>query len=146
MHLSPEALVESWRPLFERAYARDPANARAQSFDEYWRWVKTYLLVGGSGQPGWLSQVETITSRVAGAPEAQRLREALHRVGQLIAAEWSKERAFRKVHSTPWQGRPNLLELGRRLQQAAGRDRGDGQALEIALAEIERDLEAALGR
>jgi hypothetical protein len=144
MQQSAETLVESWKPFFEQAYARDAANARAQSFDEYWRWVKIYLLAGGSGQPGWMSQVESIVSRVAGAPGHEVLRETLYRIGRLVAAEWSKERAYRKIHSTPWQGRPNLVELGRRLQGAAGRDRGEGQALEAALAEIERDLEAAL--
>ena len=138
------AIVESWKPYFVKEYERDRRNAGAQPFDEYWRWAKTFLLAGGSGQKGWMDQVESLVSRIGDGPARQRLRETLYRLGQRIAGEWSKESAYRKVYSTPWQGRPNLIELGRRLQRASGRDRGDGVAIEAELAQLESELEAAL--
>jgi hypothetical protein len=47
------------------------------------------------------------------------------------------------MYSTPWQGRPNLMELGRRFQRAMANDKGNGAAIELAVAEIEAELIAA---
>lgn len=137
------ALVESWKPFFVAEYERDGRNQRRQSLDEYWRWVKSLLLEGGSGFRGWMDQVDEIMARVRDAEARERLREMLYRVGRLIAAEWSKDSACRRMYSTPFQGRPNLMDLGRRLQRAAARDAGDGAAIELAVAEAEAELIAA---
>jgi hypothetical protein len=137
-----EALVDSWRPYFAAAYARDPLNAQRQSFDEYLRWVHTYLLVGGSGQAGWLDQSADILSKVRDAASRQRVDELLQQLGKTIAAEWSKDSACRKIYSTPWQGRPNLLELGRKLQHATRHENSDGRELEATLASVIADLRA----
>ena len=138
------ALVESWKPYFLAAYQRDQRNARRQTFDEYWRWVTTFLLVGGSGYDGWLAQTAAALARVRDDAVKQRLSERGAQLGQRIAAEWSKDSAFRKVFSNPFQGRPNLLDWGLKIQRAARDERGDGRALEAALAGIEADLDAAL--
>ncbi|MBK9715794.1 MAG: hypothetical protein IPO81_31595 [Kouleothrix sp.] len=141
-----EALVDSWRPHFADEYRRDSCNQRRQTFDEYWRWVKTYLIAGGSGFNGWMDQVEELAARVEDAAARARLREMLHRLGRTIAAEWSKDSACRKMYSTPWQGRPNLMDLGRRLQRAMASDRGDGATIELAVAELEAELLVAFRR
>jgi hypothetical protein len=141
-----DALVESWKARFAAEYERDDCNKRRQTLDEYWRWVRNLLLEGGSGFKGWMAQVEDLASGVGDAEAQVRVREMLYRVGRLIAAEWSKDSACRKLFSTPWQGRPNLLELGRRFQRAMARDTGDGAAIELAAAEIEAELLGLLGK
>jgi hypothetical protein len=136
------ALVESWRPYFIAAYARDACNLQRQTLDEYLRWVHTYLLVGGSGQAGWLAQSAAILSGVRDAASRQRIDELLQQLGKTIAAEWSKDSACRKIYSTPWQGRPNLIELGRKLQHATRRASGDARELEAMLSSLIADLRA----
>jgi hypothetical protein len=139
------ALVDSWKPYFLAEYQRDERNARRQTFDEYWRWVKTFLLVGGSGYEGWLAQTAAALSKVRDDAARQRLSDHAAQSGKRIAAEWSKDSACRRIFSNPFQGRPNLLDWGRKIQRAARDDQGDGRALAAALASIEADLDAALG-
>jgi hypothetical protein len=136
-------LVDAWQPYFLAEYDRDECNRRKQTPDEYWSWVKNLLLDGGSGFKGWMEQVEELAEGVKNVESRQRLRVLLYRVGRLVAAEWAKDSTCRKMFSTPWQGRPNLMELGRRLQRAAARDKGDGAAIELAVAEAEAELIAA---
>jgi hypothetical protein len=144
--VDPQALVESWKPYFVAEYQRDPSNARRQTFDEYWGWAKTFLLVGGSGYPGWLAQTATALAGVRDAAARQRLGGRAAELGKQIAAEWSKDSACRKIFSNPFQGRPNLLDWGRRIQRAARDEQGDGRALEAVLESIERELGGALRR
>ncbi|KPV49242.1 hypothetical protein SE17_33740 [Kouleothrix aurantiaca] len=136
------ALVASWRPAFEALYARDAQNARRQPFEEYWRWVQTYLLEGGAGNPGWLAQRTTLLARVRDAEARARLAPQLEVLGRAIAGEWAKDSATRRIHSTFLQGRPNLMSWGRALETAARRDTGDGQAIEAAVRAIQAELDA----
>ena len=145
-HADPAALVEAWRPFFSAEYTRDQRNAQRQSFDEYWRWVTSFLLVGGSGYPGWLEQTNSAVAGIRDQSARQRMRERSWELGKRIAAEWSKDSACRKIYSNPFQGRPNLLDWGRSIQRAARGDHGDGRALERALESINADIDAALRR
>lgn len=140
-----EQLLESWRAEFRAAYDADPRNAALQSFDEYWRWVTTFLLTGGVAQPGWLDQVEGAVRLVSDEATSDRLRVRLHAVGKAIAAEWSKHARRRRIYSTPLQGTPNLQSWGVYLQRASAREEGDGAAIESMLLRIERDVSDALG-
>jgi hypothetical protein len=142
----PAALIEAWRPFFSAEYARDQRNAQRQSFDEYWRWATTFLLVGGSGYPGWIEQTRRAVAGVRDQPARQRLIERALELGKRIAAEWSKDSACRKIYSNPFQGRPNLLDWGRAIQRAARGDQGDGRALERALEGISAEIDSALRR
>jgi len=140
-----ERLIDSWKSEFKTAYDRDSHNGTRQSFDEYWKWVKVFLVTGGAGQSGWLGQADGLTRRVRDDAARATLRDRLHTLGKTIGAEWSKEGRVRRIHSTALQGSPNLAEWGRALQRSAASERGDGAALEEAIARIERDIEAALG-
>jgi hypothetical protein len=141
-----EALVESWRPYFVAEYERDSCNTRRQTFDEYWRWVKTFLLVGGSGHAGWLAQTTSAVANVRDEAAKQALSARSQTIGKQIAGEWAKDSACRKIYSNPLQGRPNLLDWGRKLQRAASRDRGDGHEIAAALKAVESEFEAASSR
>ena len=143
-HPDPAALVESWRPFFSAEYMRDQRNAQRQGFDDYWRWVTGFLLAGGSGYPGWLEQTSSAVARIRDRSTRQRIIEHSWELGKRIAAEWSKDSACRKIYSNPFQGRPNLLDWGRKIQRAARDDQGDGQALERVLSSINAEIDAAL--
>jgi hypothetical protein len=140
-----ERLLESWKADIRAVYDADARNAASQSFDEYWRWVVTFLVTGGAGQRGWLDQVDQALGRVSDEAVASRLRARLLASGRAIAAEWAKKGRHRRIHSTALQGKPNLQDWGTRLQRASTRDQGDGVAIEDALFRIEEDVRAALG-
>jgi hypothetical protein len=142
----PAARVELWRPFFSAEYARDQRNAQRQTFDDYWRWVRGFLLVGGSGYSGWLEQTTRAVAGVRDPSARQRLIERSWQLGKRIAAEWSKDSACRKIYSNPFQGRPNLLDWGRNIQRAAREDQGDGITLARVLDRIDADIDAALRR
>lgn len=139
-----EQLVESWRQEFQAAHGADPKNASRQPFEDYWNWVKVFLVTGGAGQRGWLEQGDEVLRAVKKASTSQVLLERLQTIGKAIAAEWAKENRARRIYSTFLQGTPNLAEWGKQLQRAAAADAGDGVAIAQALDGIERDLRKAL--
>jgi hypothetical protein len=140
-----DELVDSWIQDFRNAHDSDQGNAARQSFEDYWAWVKVFLVTGAAGQRGWLDQGEVVLRGVRDAAGAEELRGRLRTIGTTIAAEWAKDSRARRIHSTILQGSPNLMDLGRRLQRAAGEDSGNGGAIRLALDAIERDVSAALG-
>ena len=141
-----EEVVDSWRDDFRVAYQEDSRNAARQSFDDYWAWVQVLLVTGGAGQRGWLEQGDDVLRGVRDGAVVARLRDRVRTIGKVIAGEWAKESRLRRIHSTLWQGSPNLSAWGGRLQRAAADDSGDGTAIGRALDEIEADVRAALGR
>jgi len=140
-----DELVNSWIQDFRSAHDSDPGNAARQSFEDYWGWVKVFLVTGAAGQKGWLDQGEEVLRGVRDAAGADELRGRLRTIGTAIAAEWAKDSRSRRIHSTMLQGSPNLMDLGRRLQRAAAGDAGNGGAISLALDAIERDVHTALG-
>ena len=139
-----DELVDSWIQDFRNARDSDRGNAARQSFEDYWAWVKVFLVTGAAGQRGWLDQGEVVLRGVRDAAGAGELRGRLRTIGMTIAAEWAKDSRARRIHSTILQGRPNLQDLGSRMQRAASRDEGDGAVIEDALVRIEEDVNAAL--
>jgi hypothetical protein len=139
-----EKLVEAWREEFRGVHRGDARNAARQAFDDYWSWVKVFLVAGGAGQRGWLDQGEQVLRGVRDPAAAEALRERLRALGKTIAAEWAKDKGVRRIHSTFLQGSPNLGSWGSQLQRAAASDTGDGRAIGRALAAIERDARTAI--
>lgn len=132
--------------MFREAHAQDARHVERQPFDDYWSWVKTFLVTGGAGQRSWLAQADAIVARVRDAGAARALRDRVHALGKAIAAEWAKPARYRRIHSTFFQGSPNLQAWGRRLEQAAARDAGDGKAIREAVEAIEREVDETLRR
>jgi hypothetical protein len=139
-----EQLVESWKTDFEKAHGADPKNAARQPFEDYWNWIKVFLITGGAGQRGWLEQGDEVLRAVKRTAAAEDLLGRLRTIGRGIAAEWAKENRSRRVYSTFLQGSPNLAEWGKQLQRAAAADAGDGVAIGKALDAIERELRQAV--
>lgn len=140
-----DRLVDSWIEEFRAVHAGDDRNAARQPFDDYWRWVKVFLVTGGAGQRGWLDQGEEVLRGVRDAAAFDELRRRVRAIGKTIAADWAKQSRHRRIHSTMLQGSPNLYDWGRLLQRAAAADTGDGAAIGRALDAIEGDVRSALG-
>lgn len=137
-------VVDSWIDEFRQQYQADARNAARQTFEEYWGWVRSFLVEGGAGQRGWLQQGDDVLGRVGDAATARELRARMQDIGKAIAAEWAKQSRYRRIHSTLLQGSPNLFDWGQRLKKAASEDTGDGASLARALDAIERDVRKAL--
>ncbi|MFN8566763.1 MAG: hypothetical protein U0Z44_04415 [Kouleothrix sp.] len=122
--LNDDALVESWRPYFEAEYARDPAQHHAPALRRCWRWVKTYLLDGGSGYPGWLPQ-GALLAQVRDARRRGRGWRRCCTIPASIAGEWAKKTAQMPYYllDLPAGAGPNLMEWGRTLQRRRPRHR-----------------------
>jgi len=135
-------IVDSWMDEFRTAHGSDARNAARQPFEDYWSWVKVFLVTGGAGQRGWLAQGDAALRGVRDAAAAAALRDRVHAIGKAIAAEWSKDSRYRRIHSTMLQGSPNLATWGAQLQRAAASDTGDGAAIGRVLDAIERDVGA----
>jgi hypothetical protein len=139
-----DPIVDTWIDDFRKSYEDDARNAARQPFEEYWGWVKAFLVSGGAGQRGWLDQGEEVLRRVGDSSARDDLRRRVHALGRTIAAEWAKQSRHRRIHTTLLQGSPNLQDWGRRLDRAAAKETGDGVSIEQALDAIERDLQKAL--
>ena len=134
--ITPEQLLETWKPHFHAAYERDQQNAARQSFDEYWYWVHVFFISGGAGVPGWFAQIEDLLRNIVDEAQRDLFQARLEQLGIIIASEWAKHARTRRIYSTRWQGRPNLQEWGRRLQAAANQH---GGVLEHELNVIEHE-------
>ena len=141
-----DELVDSWMDEFRAAHEDDSRNAARQPFEDYWTWVRAFLVAGGAGQRGWLNQGEQVLRGVRDAAIAEQLRGRVRTIGKAIAGEWAKDGSRRRIHSTLLQGSPNLYDWGRQLKRAAAGDPGDGSAIGRALDAIERDVRAAIDR
>lgn len=137
-------VVDSWIDEFREQYQADARNAARQPFEEYWGWVRSFLVTGGAGQRGWLQQGDDVLQKVGDAAAARALRGRVQDIGKAIAAEWAKHSRYRRIHSTMLQGSPNLFDWGQRLKRAAADETGDGASIARALDAIERDVRKAL--
>ena len=111
--------------FFRQRYEQDAANKAKQSWSDYHGWVKTFY----AGKtfppvPGWAAREKEL---VAKAPEA---RGEIDRVGKVIASEWAKDNAVRKVSTG------DLQAWGRRFSDAARTHDG----LIAALHEVEEEM------
>lgn len=116
--------------FFRSRYEADATNRSKQSWKDYQEWVRVFY----EGKrfppvPGWASREQEIVGRLP-----SHARGALHprltETGRLLASEWAKDNAVRKV------GTGDLQAWGKRFGDAAK----DPAALEAALAEVQAEL------
>lgn len=115
--------------FFQHAYASDKANAAKQSLKEYLEWVRTFY-EGKRFPPvsGWRGRETEILARLTDAQRAHVAQPLAH-VGRLLAAEWAKDNAVRKVSTS------DLQAWGARFKDAKSAD-----ALLAALHEVEAEI------
>ena len=117
-------------PFFRAKYDADKANQAKQSWDEYRKWVARFY-EGQRFPPiaGWADREKDL---VAKAPAA---RAQIESVGRLIAAEWAKDNAVRKVSTS------DLQTWGGQFKDAAK----DPAAMLAALQSVEKEIAKRTG-
>lgn len=118
---------------FRARYDADDKNRARQSWGEYSDWVRTFY----DGKrfppvPGWSARERDILAAVPVASRDAAAR-ALAETGRVIAAEWAKDNAVRRV------GTDDLKAWGKRFSDASR----DVQRLMDALDEVRRKIELA---
>lgn len=120
---------EAW---FRHRYDADAHNKAKQSWKEYHEWVRVFY----EGKrfppvPGWRSREEDILKKL---PHDARVhvRPRLDETGRILAAEWAKDNAVRKVSTS------DLQSWGKRFGDAAH----DPARLEAALDEVRHELKS----
>lgn len=112
-------------PFFQQRYEADAANKARQSWKEHQDWVRTFY-EGKRFPPvaGWRERERDLVARAPGA------REQVERVGRLLASEWAKDNAVRKVSTS------DLQAWGKRFSDAAK----EPAALVAALTQVEEEM------
>jgi len=111
--------------FFRQKYDADKANQAKQSWDEYRKWVARFY-EGQKFPPiaGWAEREKDLVAKAP--PQKPRIEE----VGRLIAAEWAKDNAVRKVSTS------DLQTWGGQFKDAAK----DPAKLEAALAQVQAEV------
>jgi hypothetical protein len=124
---------------FRKVYDADAANRRNQTWDDYWSWVRQFY-EGNLFSQGWTRQSETLTAKVRDAGAKNKLRASLDDLGRIVAGEWSKDNSVRRINTN------DLSSYGQRLQNAAKRDDGTGQAIRTEMDAIRKVVDQRLKR
>ena len=119
-----EPRPEDFRPYYDR----DAANRGRQTWEQYWKWVRSFY-AGNFFTRGWNDRASWLVENIRSEAERDRLRTELNAMGREIAADWAKDYDTRTIDSA------DLLTWGKMMEKA--RDRDDGMG-----AEIDRTLEA----
>ena len=137
----PPATAAEWyvpkEEDFRTEYNRDTANQAKESWPEYWSWVKKFY-DGDFFTRGWTKQGKGLLEAVRTERARDELRAALNDLGRRVAAEWSKDNGVRKIDTA------NLLQFGKRLQEAKARDDGSGSSVRAAVDKVRADVDARL--
>ncbi len=116
--------------FFRAKYDADKANQAKQPWAEYQKWVQRFY--EGQRFPPIAGWAEREKDLVAKAPQARGQIEA---VGRLIAAEWAKDNAVRKVSTS------DLQAWGSQFKDAAK----DPAKLVAALQEVQAEVAKRTG-
>ena len=121
---------------FQRSYQSDPHNQVSQSEQEYLDWVISFYQGSLLYPTGWLD-VEAAILTIA-TPQERRLEYLrLRDLGALIAAEWSKHNAVRRIDN-------RLLSLWGSMLQLAPAAEQLSRYIEVIGADIEQILQGTL--
>lgn len=120
--------------FFRGRYDADAANRAKQSWKEYADWVRSFY----EGKrfppvPGWVDRQRGLLKPLAPSDQ-QRMGPQIEEVGRILAAEWAKDNAVRKVSTS------DLQAWGKRFGDAR-----DAAALEKALAEVRAEVARRTG-
>lgn len=110
--------VDDFRP----EYDRDAANRAVETWDVYWGWVNTYYR-GNLLARGWANESRACLEGVADPAARGALAEALNDLGRLVAREWAKNKAVRRIDTD------DVKAWGHRLDRSRRDDGGQGSKL-----------------
>ncbi len=133
---------ELYRPVpsdFRAAYEMDENNSSRQTWDDYYSWVIKFY-GGNLFDSGWTKRAVEVLEGVQSEQVRDELRASLNELSQMIAAEWSKDNAVRKISTS------DLSAFGSRLLLAKSKDDGTGANIRKEITAIWADVEAKLRR
>jgi len=121
---------------FRATYDADLGNQGAQSFDDYYTWVKRfydgYLLY-----PSWIALEKRAIAAIVPARQARAAR-GLDTIGFLTAAEWAKDNDHHRIK------KEDLPGWGNRINDAAQKDSGSGSTLFPVIDQVSLDIRAKI--
>lgn len=118
-----EQEVENLQNYFKKQYKKDTRNKEIQSWKNYWHWVERFYL-NRLFVSGWLDLRYMLTLGKE-KTDQEKIKDKMDSLGRQIAAEWAKEREFRKIDSN------DTREWIHDLQQAKRENNGAGKILSI---------------
>jgi hypothetical protein len=126
----PRALAFVDESFCRARYEQDAANQAKQTWKDHQDWVRTFY----EGKrfppvPGWRGREQDILARLPADARAT-LGPRLEETGRLLASEWAKDNAVRRVSTA------DLQSWGKRFGNAAR----DPAALSAALDEVGAEL------
>lgn len=124
---------------FRATYDGDPANQKAQTWAQYWGWVKVFY-EGNLLASGWTKHMAGEVGVVTSAPSHAEVVGRLNKVGRRIASEWAKDEAIRRINST------DLKRWNAALGAAKAAEDGSGDRLKAAIRAVEDEVAKRLGQ
>ncbi|PPD30790.1 MAG: hypothetical protein CTY19_15310 [Methylomonas sp.] len=91
----PEAL--SQQAGFSDYYDQDRHNAQLQSQEQYLTWVQRFYQGWELYPTGWNSISRDLTAKIADPALKNTIQTKLQQLGRVIAAEWAKDNAVRRI-------------------------------------------------
>jgi hypothetical protein len=129
-----EPRPEDFRPHYDR----DAANRGHQTWEDYWKWVRSFY-AGNFFTKGWNVRASGLVEDVRSEAGRKRLRTELNALGREIASEWAKDYDTRTIDSA------DLLTWGKMMEKARERDDGTGAEIDRTIKAIRSDHRRKLG-
>ncbi|MGP0068596.1 MAG: hypothetical protein ACLQGP_33975 [Isosphaeraceae bacterium] len=123
---------------FRPSYDQDAANRSKQTWSQYWSWVKVFY-EGNILSQGWTDRSRGLVAELESGSEQKKLRAMLNAVGREIALEWAKDYNLRKISTA------NLLNWGKRLENAKAQGEGSGAELRRVIDAIRAEYRRKMG-
>lgn len=98
-HAIPDSAGVFYSPVSEHfrwPYELDRLNRPRQRWQRYWSWVQTFY-EGNLLARGWTEQCGRILDALPGAFHPEDLIGRMNVLGRLVAAEWAKNNALRRI-------------------------------------------------
>jgi hypothetical protein len=115
---------------FKGRFAKDNANKRTQTWEDYWAWVKSFYKGRLFVDEGWAKRSKKLASTKEMATYANVL-------GRIIASEWAKRHDDRRIDTGDVAGWARALET-------ASKDDAKGKKRMSALRKIADQIAAKL--
>lgn len=124
---------------FRATYDLDVANRKAQTWEQYWGWIKVFY-EGNFLASGWTKHMAQEVAAVTSTPAHAEIVARLNRVGRRVAGEWAKEDAVRRINST------DLKRWNTAIGVAKAAEDGSGERLKAAIRTVEDEVAKRLGK
>ena len=128
---------------FKGKYAADKANQEFQTEQVYVGWVRQFYEAQATvlTPAGWIEQSTSLLARLESSDAQANAQELLDSLGKRIASEWAKDKRASKLDVSN-----GLLKWSNDMKSAEQGDDGTGLKIMPALAQIDQEVTALLGK